>query len=84
MSIYPNPTTGEATITYEVEKEGSSVAIYLSNNLGVRVMEVSNEASQAQGTHNVRIDTRPLVAGMYFYTLVLNGVAYTERLVVIK
>ncbi len=24
LSIYPNPTTGEATITYEVEKEGSS------------------------------------------------------------
>ncbi len=84
LSVYPNPTTGEATITYEVEKEGSSVAIYLTNNLGIRVMEVSNEASQAQGTHNVRIDTRTLAAGVYFYTLVLNGVAYTERLVVIK
>ncbi len=84
LSVYPNPTTGEATITYEVEKEGSSVAIYLSNNLGIRVMEVSNEVSQVQGTHNVRIDTRSLAAGVYFYTLVLNGVAYTERLVVIK
>ena len=84
LSIYPNPTTDEATITYEVDKEGSSVSIYLTNNLGIRVMEVSNEASQAQGTHNVRIDTRTLAAGVYFYTLVLNGVAYTERLVVIK
>ncbi len=84
LSIYPNPTTGEATITYEVDKEGSSVAIYLTNNLGIRVMEVSNEVSQAQGTHNVRINTRNLSAGVYFYTLVLNGVAYTERLVVIK
>ena len=84
LSIYPNPTTGEATITYEVDKEGSSVSIYLTNNLGIRVMEVSNEVSQAQGTHNVRIDTRNLSAGVYFYTLVLNGVAHTERLVVIK
>ncbi len=84
LFIYPNPTTGEATITYEVDKEGSSVSIYLTNNLGIRVMEVSNEVSQAQGTHNVRIDTRNLSAGVYFYTLVLNGVAYTERLVVIK
>ncbi len=84
LSVYPNPTTGEATITYEVDKEGSSVAIYLTNNLGIRVMEVSNEVSQAQGTRNVRIDTRSLAAGVYFYTLVLNGVAHTERLVVIK
>ncbi len=84
LTAFPNPTTGQTTITYEVEKEGSSVSIYLSNSLGVRVMEVSNEISQVQGKHNVHIDTSSLASGIYFYTLVLNGIVYTERLVIFK
>ena len=84
LTAFPNPTTGETTIRYEVQKEGSSIEIFVSSMLGERVITLANVPTQGAGVYEVHFDASKLAEGIYIYTLLVNGERISKKLVVSK
>lgn len=84
LTAFPNPTTGETTIRYEVAKEGSSIEVFVFNMLGERVVTLANVPTQSAGAHEVAFDASKLAEGIYIYTLIINGERISKKLVVTK
>jgi hypothetical protein len=80
FSIYPNPFTNTATITYSL-KETADVEISLSDVLGKQVTLL--KSNQASGTHELTInsDDLNLAKGMYFVKLKMNDEQKTIKLI---
>jgi len=67
----PNPTNGNATIFYELFTDGS-VEIQVFNAMGQLVKSISIGTS-VEGNHQVKISLSGVPAGLYHYTLLVNG-----------
>jgi hypothetical protein len=77
---YPNPASAALNFDYKLGNMPGNASIVVFNLLGSRVKTV--DLSEANGT--VRLDVADLEAGMYFYTLQLNGKATVSRKFIIK
>ena len=71
LTIHPNPTSGQLTITL---KEGITASIVIRNSLGQRVF--SNKMNGK--VHKVEFNSPP---GIYFLHLESNGQAFTQKVV---
>lgn len=71
LSVYPNPFINNATIEYQLPEEGN-VTIALYDQAGRQVMALNN-ANQAAGTNQVKIDGSDLNPGIYHYSVEYNG-----------
>ncbi|MCB9285783.1 MAG: T9SS type A sorting domain-containing protein [Lewinellaceae bacterium] len=67
-SVFPNPFSGEATITYRLS-EGQPVKLSIFHSNG-QLLRVLQNGFQAAGSHEVQFDAQGLQPGMYFYRLV--------------
>lgn len=79
---FPNPTNGEAVIEFELPFAGD-VSLDLTNLYGQQVAVIA-EGEYAAGKHQVKVDTRELAVGSYFYNLRTNGKVTTKKMVVTK
>jgi hypothetical protein len=79
----PNPTKGLSTINYSLDKNATiTLAVY--DVTGKKVAS-QNEGSQIAGTHSIKFNAEDLNAGVYYYSLSVNGnTASTMKMVVIK
>jgi len=68
---YPNPFSGEATLTYNIPENGT-ISIKVFNALGELVTVLVNE-SQAGGKHTVEFSGKNLPAGIYSFKLEFEG-----------
>lgn len=83
LNAYPNPSNGETTISYSLNKSGN-VNIVITDMMG-RTVKTINQGNQVAGTsYNVNLSTSDLANGTYFYTLSVNGEKQTKKLVVNK
>lgn len=82
IGSYPNPTAGEAIITFELPTS-ADITLTLSNMYGQEVSVLANGEYNA-GAHKVVAQTQNLAAGVYFYSLNANGKAYTKKMIVTK
>ena len=81
LSIYPNPSKGDATIEYVLEKEGD-VSLNLYNVLGMKVKALA-ETHQQAGTYKCTISGRDgLRPGVYFVSLLTGGKTSTQRIII--
>jgi hypothetical protein len=64
---YPNPFNPSTTITFELPKS-SVVRLSVYDILGREVSVLVNERREA-GVHEVKLDTRGLSSGIYFYRM---------------
>lgn len=79
--VYPNPASDFAFVEYKVVQDNVKARIILHNVLGNSVGEYDLVSSDTKA----KIQTSDLNAGIYFYTLYLNGEAVlTRKLVVSK
>lgn len=80
FSIYPNPFSNTATITYSL-KETADVEISLSDVLGKQISLL--KSSQASGKYELQInsDDLKLAKGMYFVKLKMNDEQKTIKLI---
>jgi len=76
---YPNPFSGEATLTYNLPENGT-VKLKVYNAIGELVSELVNE-SQESGKHTVVFAPKSLTAGMYTFRLEFTGAKKTKCLV---
>ena len=77
---YPNPTSGLTAFNFTLS-ETANVTYSLSNVIGQKV-EVQNFGKVSSGSHNIKFNTANLNAGIYFYTLEVDGEKFTRKLIV--
>ncbi|MEW6467941.1 MAG: T9SS type A sorting domain-containing protein [Bacteroidota bacterium] len=78
----PNPFKGTTTVQYELENSGKvSLEIY---DLTGKLITTINEGNQPAGKHSIEVDGSSLQAGVYFYTLVVDGVKLTGKMTVVN
>ena len=80
---YPNPTTGAATLRYELDRE-ATVTVEVFDVLGRRV-QVLETGPQAPGSRQVEIDGRSLSAGSYLVRVRLgDGTSVSGRMMIVR
>lgn len=78
--VYPNPATDQAYIDYAIHDDRVKAKIRVHNILGTILGEYPLPPSETL----VRIKTDDLSAGIYFYTLYLNGESVMTRKLVVN
>ncbi len=81
LSNYPNPVKGITTITMDIPQAGT-VKIEVTTVSGQVVASI-NKGTLNAGKHQVSFDAGALSAGVYFYSVKLNGMSYTSRMIVL-
>ena len=78
----PNPTNGNATISYEIYTDGI-VEIKVFNAMG-QLVKSFPQGTLKQGNYQAKITLSDLPAGLYHYTLLVNGEKTDARKLVVK
>lgn len=82
LSVYPNPTLGEATLVFALDQAGSvELAVY---DLMGRRVAIQPSQGLGVGAHELRWDFGGLPAGTYLLQIRSEDTAVTRRLVVVK
>jgi len=79
---YPNPFNPSTTIEYDLKKK-ANVKLIISNVLGQQIKTFENE-DQTIGTHKVTFDASDFPSGTYFYTIILDGILDSKKMLFIK
>ncbi len=82
FSSQPNPANSYSDIAVYL-KNNASLTIELNDMLGKSMTSINDNNAQ-KGISSYRMNTEPLVPGVYFYTLYLNGERYKTRKMVIS
>ncbi len=80
MSIYPNPATSEATISYTLEKEVSSMVIRVMDAQGKEMMNETITNPEVSGIYNINLNNYS--AGIYFVKIQAGDYTDAKKLVV--
>lgn len=78
--LYPNPASSVAMVDYNIFKNEIKAKITVSNLLG----KVVGEYDLLKSNRTIRIPTVEYDAGIYFYTLSINGKAVRSKKLVVK
>lgn len=78
--VYPNPTVDYAYVEYSILQDQVKAKIILHNVLGNSVGEYELSLMESRA----KISTADLNAGIYFYTLYLDGEAVMTRKLIVK
>lgn len=80
VTISPNPATTWSKIDYVLPDERKNAVFYLTNTLGMKVLECEFSGKQGQKV----LDLRFLVDGVYVYTLQFGDYVQSGKLVITK
>jgi len=78
--IYPNPANSFINFDYLLTLKVNTAKVRIYNLLGATIKETVLE----RGTHNLKLDVFDLDNGIYFYSIVINGVIYQTKKFVIQ
>jgi len=78
----PNPADNNSTIAYTLERSGG-VALTIVDLSG-KTVAVYNQGNQSVGSYTIEVNTEALAAGIYHYTLSVDGYTATKKMVVTK
>lgn len=81
MSVFPNPSQDESTITYQVQGRAQAVAVRVTDLLGREVRTCLNTKQNA-GFHELKVATGELAAGAYLVKVQIGDRIATRRLAV--
>lgn len=82
IKAYPNPFNNSTTISYNLTKS-SDVALEIYNILGHKVETLVNNVQPA-GNHQTVWNAYNYSSGIYFYTIKVDEIAQTKKLVLLK
>ncbi len=78
----PNPFTNTSNVTYELAKHGN--VTFEVTDLAGRVIVAMNEGGQDAGRHTITLDGKNFSQGVYFYTVNVDGVKLSNKMIVTK
>lgn len=78
-NVYPNPTSGKATIDYSIEN-ASSVNVQIVDVTG-KMVYTANEGTQIAGAHAVSFDATALTNGVYYVTIATEESTVTRKFI---
>jgi hypothetical protein len=78
----PNPMTNSTKIGYQLKSSASNVSLAIYNVAGVKVFE-KMQSNVSAGSYSVDVNEN-FTAGMYFYTLTVDGNKVTNKMTVAK
>ena len=81
-AVYPNPTSGLATITIELPSQGP-VHVTITDLLGRQVFDL-DQGVQPTGSHDLDVDTSQWAAAVYFVTVQAGPFRSRRSLVVVR
>jgi hypothetical protein len=73
----PNPFKGKTKVYYNLDFE-SDIQLNIYNNLG-QLIKTIPEGNQPKGKHFVEFDAIGLPGGVYFYSLLVNGISKSSQ-----
>jgi hypothetical protein len=76
----PNPSNGSTMINYSIANSGN-VMLEVYDVTG-KLVESVDQGTQAAGQHSVNLNTSSYAPGVYFYTLNVDGVKVTRKMVI--
>ena len=77
----PNPFNGKTKIYYNLDFE-SDIQLNIYNSLGQLVKSI-NEANKPMGTYFIDFDATGFKAGIYFYSISINGTTLASKKMII-
>lgn len=80
QDVYPNPATNFAFVNYKIAEDNVKARVIVHNVLGNSVGEYDLSPLETKA----KITTSDLNAGIYFYTLYINGEAVLTRKLVVN
>jgi len=76
---YPNPAENNTTVEFYLpENNAATFSLYSINGTLINTIAFSK---LDKGNHNIYINTGKLAQGLYFYTLGVNGMTYSKKMV---
>jgi hypothetical protein len=82
LSIYPNPTSGNVNISFQLE-QNEEVSVTITNMLGESVIN-TGEVTKFGGQHSLIVDGSFLPDGIYMVNLHVGEQIITKKLIVAK
>ena len=79
---FPNPTNGFTTVRYSLENQ-SQVTFEMMDVTGKKVMSIK-EGNKIAGVHTIEINTDELNAGIYFYSVIVDGNRIAKKMTITK
>lgn len=79
---FPNPTSGDVTISFNLE-ETSNVRLTIFDQTGRLVFERSND-KLSKGIQNLNWDSKGSNPGIYYYSLMVGNSTITKKIIVTK
>ncbi len=83
LSIYPNPSHGDVSIKYNIDKV-DLVEIILYDSFGKPVFKLKNRSSHEAGTYTISINNIDLPSGIYHCVLQTSNIFISKELILIK
>lgn len=81
LNVYPNPTQGEATLSFNIDEELSDITIGLFDIIGKKIMDIHSGSLQ-MGNNKFTINTTNYEKGVYFIKINNKGNNILKKLIV--
>ena len=78
-NIYPNPTSGETSVTYSLAN-ASKISVNVMDITG-KIVYSEKEANKAEGKHTLNINASAFNSGVYYVTIVTDEAQVTKKLI---
>lgn len=76
----PNPFNDQTSITYQLKKSADKVSVEVYDVTGAKLFE-TNGSNLKAGNYSVDVNTSEFAAGLYFYSITVDGVKVTKKMI---
>lgn len=76
----PNPFKNQTTINYQLKKSADKVSVQVYDVTGSLLFESAGSNLKA-GNYSVDLNTAEFASGLYFYSIVVDGVKVTKKMI---
>ena len=84
LSIFPNPSNGDITIGFDLDKVYANVSVQFFDLLGREIMTLSQDLNQLSAGHHELKVSQIQDAGVYFVRLNLDAFYIHSRFIITK
>ncbi len=81
VSLFPNPSSGNATLQFSVINSSEKVTAQLYDLQGSVIAVLAEDRMFSNGTHRIEIPSYNIAQGLYFYNIVIGNKSFKGKFV---